>query len=308
QGMGAGGFGGFHQAGNFDAHSIFEEMLRGFGGFGGAQGGFHGSREQSGSDVRYDLNLTLEQAYTGCTEHIKYAVNDTCKSCDGSGGAEGSKAVTCSTCKGLGAVHFQQGIFTMERTCHTCDGSGKTISNPCQPCRGQGRVRQNKTLEVNIPAGVDNGTRIRMSHEGEAGVRGGPKGDLYIYISIKNHKFFKRSESNLYCSVPVSMVTAALGGQVQLPTIEGTSVELKIPEGTQSGAQLRLRGKGMSTLKSAHKGDLIVEIKVETPIHLSAKQKELLTAFKDAENGNSNSPQTKGFFDKVKDFFDELKG
>lgn len=308
-----GGFGGFHQSGgDFNANSIFEEMLRGFGGFGGGGGGHSGfnsaPEKLRGSDIRYDLEVTLEQAFEGISEKIKFVTNDVCDTCNGSGGSKNSKTIKCKTCNGHGAVHFQQGIFTMERTCQTCEGLGKTISDPCVPCHGQGRSRKQKNLEIKIPAGVDNGTRIRMTGEGEAGLRGGGKGDLYVYITVKPHKFFRRSEKDLYCSVPISMVTAAIGGSVDLPAIDGKAVALTIPEGTQSGTQLRLRHKGMSAIKSAYRGDLIVEVKVETPVHLNQKQKDLLTQFKELEKGNSNSPQSSGFFTKVKNFFDDIKG
>lgn len=308
----AGGFSGFHQGGgDFNANSIFEEMLRGFSGFGGRGGhsGFNSAPQKlRGSDIRYDLQITLEQAFEGIVEQIKFVTNDICDTCDGSGGSKSSKTVNCQTCNGHGAVHFQQGIFTMERTCQTCDGLGKTISDPCTVCHGQGRLRKQKNLEVKIPAGVDNGTRIRVTGEGEAGLRGGGKGDLYVYLTVKPHKFFKRVEKDLFCSVPISMVTAAIGGNVDLPAIDTKAVSLIIPEGTQSGAQLRLRHKGMSVIKSAYRGDMIVEIKVETPVHLNQKQKDLLLQFKELEKGNRNSPQSSGFFSKVKNFFDDIKG
>lgn len=303
---GMGGSGGFHAEG-FDINSIFEEMMSGFG---GGRGSRYSRQNESaqlrGADVRYDLSITLEKAFTGCKEKIKFVTQEQCDSCHGTGGEKGSHPVTCQTCQGHGAVRFQQGFFTMERTCHTCDGLGKTISNPCSVCRGQGRVRKQKNLEVSVPAGVDDGTRIRVSNEGEAGIRGGQNGDLYLFISVKPHKFFKRSQNNLYCSVPVSMVKATLGGDVELPSVEGKTIVLKIPEGTQSGKQLRLKAKGMPALRGGYRGDLIAEIQVETPVNLSEKQRSLLEEFEGLEKGDGNSPQSTGFFKKVKSFFEEL--
>lgn len=305
-GMGGGQSSGFHAEG-FDINSIFEEMMSGFGGGRGSRG--HQQDTQAhlrGSDIRYDLSITLEKAFTGCKEHIRFITQDKCDPCSGTGGEKGSKPVSCQTCHGRGVVRFQQGFFTMERTCHVCDGMGKTISNPCKSCQGQGRIKKQKNLEVSVPAGVDDGTRIRISQEGEAGLRGGLNGDLYLFISLKPHKFFKRSQDNLYCTIPISMVEATLGGSIELPSIEGKTIALKIPEGTQSGKQLRLKAKGMPSLKGVYRGDLIAEIIVETPIHLSDKQKELLEEFKKQEKGNSNSPQSSGFFHKVKSFFEDL--
>ena len=230
---GMGGSQGFHAEG-FDINSIFEEMMNGFGGGRGSRGSQQDmSSQMRGADIRYDLSITLEKAFTGCKEKIKFVTQGSCDSCKGSGGEKGSKPVECQTCHGRGAVRFQQGFFTMERTCHMCDGLGKTISNPCKSCHGQGRLRKQKNLEVTVPSGVDDGTRIRVSNEGEAGIRGGQNGDLYLFISVKPHKFFKRSQSNLHCSVPISMVHASLGGKIEIPSIEGSSLEVKIPEGTQ---------------------------------------------------------------------------
>ncbi|CAO5674957.1 MAG: Chaperone protein DnaJ [Holosporales bacterium] len=308
QGGGAGhhGFGG----GGFDVHSIFEEMMRGFGG-NGRSGGFSRSRDFDeealrGSDIRYDLEISLEKAFKGSKEQIKFVTNTVCETCKGTGGEEGAKPVTCDTCKGHGAVRFQQGFFTMERTCHVCDGLGKSISKPCKSCHGQGRVRKQKNLEINIPQGVDHGTRIRVSQEGEAGLRGGISGDLYLYISLKHHKFFTRHQSDLHCKATISMITAALGGDIDIPSIDGKNISLIIPEGTQNGAKLRMKGQGMPVLKGHSRGDLIVEVTVETPIHLSPKQKELLQEFKIQEKGNNNSPQSLGFFSRVKSFFEDL--
>jgi molecular chaperone DnaJ len=305
QGM-SGGHGGFHSEG-FDVNSIFEEMMRGFGVGGRQAHRQHQEAEQlRGSDIRYDIEISLEKAYKGSKENIKFVTNDTCDSCKGSGSADGAKPVTCQTCHGHGAVRFQQGFFTMEKTCHTCDGLGKTISTPCRSCHGQGRLRKQKNLEVTIPAGVDHGTRIRVSQEGEAGLRGGKNGDLYLFISLKPHKFFKRQGQDLHCKATISMVTAALSGQVDLPSIDGKDIKLDIPEGTQNGSNIKMKGHGMPPLKGGSRGALIVEIFVETPVHLNQKQKELLNEFKTQEKGQSNSPQSSGFFSRVKSFFEDF--
>ncbi|MBP9753257.1 MAG: molecular chaperone DnaJ [Proteobacteria bacterium] len=306
QNVGGGGHG--YGGGGFDVHSIFEEMMRGFGGgrHGGSSRHHHDEETLRGSDIRYDLEISLEKAFKGAKEKIKFVTNDSCDTCKGSGGADGAKPVTCDTCKGHGVVRFQQGFFTMERTCHVCDGLGKTISTPCKTCHGQGRVRRQKNLEVSIPQGVDHGMRIRVAQEGEAGIRGGKNGDLYLYISIKNHKFFTRHQNDLHCKATISMITAALGGEIEIPSIEGKNLALIIPEGTQNGTKLRMKGQGMPLLKGHSRGDVIVEVMVETPVHLSQKQKEILQEFKEQEKGNTNSPQSSGFFSRVKSFFDDL--
>lgn len=301
----SGGMGGGFHSQDFNPHSIFEEVLRGFGGFGGFSQQRQAQQDTRGSDIRYDTEITLENAYSGVKQKIQFVTQDVCVPCKGTGGAADSKTVKCQTCQGHGAVHFQQGIFSMERTCHICDGVGKVISNPCKTCHGQGRTKKQKNLEIDIPQGVDNGTRMRLTGEGEAGVRGGHKGDLYVFITVKPHKFFKRSEKNLHCKVPITMVDAALGGQIEIPSIEGKMVGLNVPEGTQSGTQLRLRGKGMPGIRGGTHGDMIVEVSVETPVHLSAKQKEILRTFQG--EAKTNSPQSNSFFSKVKNFFDDMK-
>lgn len=304
-GGGAGGFSGFH-AGSFS--DIFEDLFSEF--TGGRRGGNGGGQAQSGaargSDLRYNLDITLEEAFKGQQRTIKVTTSGTCESCHGSGAEKGSSPETCGTCHGRGAVRAQQGFFTVERPCHTCQGTGKVIKNPCRPCAGSGRVRKEKTLNVSIPAGVEEGTRIRLAGEGEAGFRGGPAGDLYIFLSVKPHRIFKRDGANILCYVPLRVTTAALGGHIEVPTIDGGRVKVTIPEGTQSGHQFRLKGKGMSVLKSQARGDMYIEVHIETPVHLSKKQKELLKEFDEA-GGNKASPETESFFAKVKEFWEELK-
>lgn len=305
-GRGAGGFQGGFAGGNFS--DIFEEM---FGDFMGGQargrsgGGADGARR--GADLSYELDITLEDAFKGKETPIKVASWQGCQVCNGSGAEKGTKAETCATCKGAGRVRAQQGFFTVERTCTSCGGVGQTIKTPCGNCSGSGRVRKERTLNVAIPAGVEDGTRIRLSGEGEAGLRGGPAGDLYVFLSIKPHPFFQREASNLYCRVPVTMTAAALGGAVEVPTVEGKRIKVSIPAGTQTGTQFRLKGKGMSVLRSTARGDMFVEVAVETPVNLSKRQKDLLQEFAGDTPAAKNSPQSSGFFDKVKDLWEDLK-
>jgi molecular chaperone DnaJ len=300
QGGFGGGQGGFSQG--FSSFSdIIDEM---FGGMGGSSGHY----TQSGSDVRFNLDISLEEAFKGTNTRIKFATFGSCDSCNGSGSEGSTPPVTCHTCKGHGRVRVQQGFFAMERTCQTCQGTGKIIPNPCKRCNGSGRVRKEKNLEVKIPSGVEDGTRIRVAREGEAGFRGAPPGDLYVFISLKPHKFFNRQGRNISCRVPIKMTTAALGGQIEVPTIDGSRAEVKIPSGTQSHQQFRLRGQGMTALRSHGRGDMVVEVVVETPVNLTKKQKEILRNFEDASKGEDNSPQTSGFFAKVKGLWDELGG
>ncbi len=281
-------------------------------------GGFGGGRSrtsaQRGSDMQYTFDITLEDAFKGKEAKIKIPVNDTCETCGGSGAAPGTSASTCDVCGGAGRVRAQQGFFTVERTCHACGGAGQTIKSPCGGCAGTGRVRKEKTLKVTIPAGIEDGQRIRLSGEGEAGLRGGPRGDLYILINIKQHKFFRRDGVNLHCRVPIPITKAALGGEVEVPTIEGGRAKLKIPEGTQTGQQMRLRGKGMSVLHSSARGDAIIEIFVETPVKLNKKQQTLIKQLDEALNGksgaesnNKHSPESSGFLNKMKELWDDLK-
>lgn len=299
-GAGAGGFGGF----NFDFGggsgagfgSIFEDIFSEF------MGGARRSRQQEGvrgADIRYDLEITLEEAYKGLTKEIEIQTAVKCEDCHGTGAAEGSKAETCDTCHGTGRVRRQAGFFIEERTCPTCNGTGKVIKNPCKKCGGTGKISQKKVLEVTIPAGIDSGNRMRLAGQGEAGMNGGPNGDLYIFVHIKPHPIFKRDAANLYCTVPLSMTTAALGGEIDIPCIDGSSEKVKINEGTQSGTEVRLRKKGMTMLQSKSVGDLFVRFTVETPTKLTDKQKELLKQF--AEESKESSPQSTGFFEKLRE-------
>lgn len=296
-----GGDGGFHGFGGSFA-DIIDEM------FGGAfnGGGASAQANQAGADVRYNLDITLEEAYRGKTANIKFTTLVSCTSCKGSGGEAGSKPTNCTACYGRGKTRYQQGFFTIERACATCGGSGQIISKPCRPCNGSGRSRKEKNLEVKIPAGVDEGTRIRVTHEGEAGMRGAPNGDLYVFLNIKHHKLFKRQGADILCKVPIQMVDAAIGGEIEVPTIDGGKSNVKIPAGTQGGQQFRLKGKGMSVLRSTGRGDMIIEAKVETPVSLSKRQKELLEEFAQLSKEEKNSPESQGFFAKVKDFFEDL--
>ncbi len=304
-GPGAGGFSGF-SAGSFS--DIFEDLFSEF--TGGRRGGGGGASAQAsaarGSDLRYNLDITLEDAFKGKQQSIKVTTSASCESCDGSGAEKGTSAETCSVCQGRGAVRAQQGFFTVERTCNNCQGTGKVIKHPCRNCAGSGRVRREKTLSVTIPAGVEEGTRIRLAGEGEAGFRSGPPGDLYIFLSIKPHRIFKREGANIYCSVPLKFSTASLGGHIEVPTIDGGRVKVTIPEGTQSGHQFRLKGKGMSVLRSSAKGDMYIEVHVETPVNLNKKQKEMLREFEKTAGGET-SPESESFFSKVKEFWEDLK-
>lgn len=305
---GAGGMGaGFGNNGDFgNAFSdVFDDLFgdfmgRGGGGRGGAQ------RPTRGSDLRYNLSVSLEEAFKGKQETIDVNSSVNCKSCSGSGAEGGSEPSTCPTCSGMGKVRAQQGFFTVERTCPTCTGRGSIITNPCTTCSGSGRQQRERSLGVNIPAGVETGTRIRLAGEGEAGGLGGPPGDLYIFIEVSDHEIFEREAQNLYCRVPVSMTSASLGGEIEVPTIDGGKSRVKIPSGSQSGTQMRLRGKGMPGLRSNTKGDLFLEISVETPVNLTAKQKELLKEFETLSK--DNSPESKNFFGKVKGFWEGMKG
>ncbi len=282
---------------------IFEDLF-GMGGQGRRQQGGGLPSATRGADLRYNLSISLEDAFKGKQETIKVTTSATCESCHGSGGEKGSKPITCTTCNGAGRIRASQGFFTIERTCHTCQGLGKIIKDPCRVCAGSGRVRKEKTLSVNIPAGVEEGTRIRLAGEGEVGMRGGPAGDLYIFLSIKPHPLFKRDGADIHCSVPVPMATAALGGTIEVPTIDGGRVKVTIPEGTQNGQRIRVSGKGMSVLRSSHRGHMYIDATVETPVKLNKKQRELL---KDFEKAGGTSPEADNFFAKVKDFWEDLK-
>jgi molecular chaperone DnaJ len=306
-GMGGGGQRGGYGGGNADFASAFSDVFDDlFGDFmGGRQGGGR-SRATRGNDLRYNLQITLEEAFSGLQKTISVPTSVACDSCNGTGAEGGSEPVTCPTCSGMGKVRAQQGFFTVERTCPTCSGMGQTIKNPCKTCHGAGRAEKNRSLSVNIPAGVETGTRIRLAGEGEAGLRGGPSGDLYIFIEVRPHKLFERDGTNLYCRVPVSMVSAALGGDIEVPTIDGGRSRVKIPEGSQTGRQMRLRGKGMPALRSGGTGDMFIELNVETPVKLNGRQKELLREF--ADLSEENNPQSSSFFSSVKSFWDSMKG
>ena len=301
-GGGAGGFGGDGFASSMS--DIFDDL---FGGFGGGRSRGGGNGRERGSDLRYNMEIMLDDAFKGKTATIKVPTSVACEPCAGSGAKPGSKPKTCSTCAGHGRVRAQQGFFAIERTCPTCAGRGEVIDNPCATCSGAGRVTRERSLSVNIPAGVEDGTRIRLSGEGEAGLRGGPAGDLYIFLSIKPHPFFQRDGADLFCQVPISMVKAALGGEVNVRTLDGSESVVKIPEGTQSGRQFKLRGKGMPVLRSREVGDLHIQARVETPQSLTKRQRELLAEF-EAESSNKTHPESAGFFAKMKDFFDNISG
>ncbi len=299
--------GGGAGAGDFDFRSSFADVFDDlFGDFMGGQRRGAQRGPARGADLRYNMEVNLEDAFAGKQTKIQAATSVSCDDCSGSGAKEGTKPAICSACGGVGKVRAQQGFFTIERTCPTCQGSGTVIADPCKSCRGAGRVQKEKTLSVNIPAGVEDGTRIRLAGEGEAGARGAPAGDLYIFISIKSHPLFQRDAMNLYCEVPIPMFSATLGGSIDVPTLDGGRARVTIPHGTQSGHQFRLRGKGMPALRGGSKGDMYIEVSVETPVNLNKKQKELLKQF-DALGTKSTSPQSDGFFSKVKDIWEDLK-
>jgi molecular chaperone DnaJ len=304
-GMGGGGRGGPRGQGDFASafSDVFDDL---FGDFMGGRGGARRSAAQRGNDLRYNLRINLEDAFTGLQKTINVPTAVTCGSCKGTGAEGGSEPQTCPTCSGMGKVRAQQGFFTVERTCPTCSGMGQTIKNPCQTCHGQGRVQKEKSLSVNIPAGVETGTRIRLAGEGEAGMRGGPTGDLYIFIEVNDHALFERDNTNLYCRVPVSIATAALGGEIEVPTIDGGRSRVKVPEGSQTGRQMRLRGKGMPALRGGGVGDMFIELAVETPVKLTARQREILKEFE--KLSEENNPQGSSFFNSVKNFWDSMKG
>ena len=284
---------------------IFDDL---FGGaMGRGRGGGGGQQRGRGSDLRYNMEITLEEAFVGKTAQIKIPTSVACEACNGTGAKPGTQPKACRTCGGAGKIRHAQGFFTLERTCPTCQGRGSVIEDPCGACAGAGRVTRERTLSVQIPPGVEDGTRIRLGGEGEAGVRGGPAGDLYIFLSIEQHAFFQREGADLYCRVPISMVTAALGGAVDVPTIDGDKTKVKIPEGTQSQKRFRLSGKGMPILRSRSAGDMYVQVVVETPQKLTKRQRELLAEF-DKESSGETHPESAGFFAKVKEFFQGAAG
>ncbi len=290
QGFGAGGFA-----------DIFEDI---FGDMMGGRRRSSGGRER-GADLRYNMEITLEEAYSGKTAQIRVPASISCTDCSGSGAKPGTQPVTCTMCGGYGKVRATQGFFSIERTCPGCQGRGTMIKDPCPKCSGQGRSTEERSLSVNIPAGIEDGTRIRLANEGEAGLRGGPAGDLYIFLSVKPHEFFQRDGADLYCKVPISMTTAALGGAFEVATLDGTQTRVKVPEGTESGRQFRLKGKGMPVLRQSVIGDLYIQTAVETPQNLSKRQRELLEEFEELSS-RDNSPQSSGFFTRMKDFFESF--
>ncbi len=286
---------------NFSAGfaDIFDEM------FGEFMGGRAGAAAR-GADLRYNMEISLEEANTGRTAEIHVPSSVTCDACAGIGAAEGSSPTTCGTCRGRGRVRAQQGFFTIERTCPTCHGVGRVIEKPCRACGGAGRVQKEKALKVNIPPGVEDGTRIRLSGEGEAGVRGAAPGDLYIFLSIRPHRLFRRNGADIHCRIPVPMTTAALGGSIEVPTIDGGRARVSLPSGTQSNHQFRLKGKGMRVLRSTARGDMYAEVVVETPVNLTKRQEELLREFETEGKGRKTSPESEGFFARVKEFWEDL--
>ncbi len=297
-GAGGGGF-DFEFASGFS--DIFDEM---FGEFMGGRRSGQGAMR--GADLRYNMQISLEEAFAGLKTTIEVPTSVSCETCHGTGGKDGSEPVTCTTCRGAGKVRAQQGFFTIERACPTCHGQGRVIKDPCPACSGAGRVQRAKTLQVAIPAGVEEDTRIRLSGEGEAGLRGAPPGDLYIFLSIKPHRIFQREGADIYCTVPIPMTTAALGGTVEVPVIDGSRAAIEIPRGTQTGAQFRQKGKGMSVLRSPARGDMFVRTVVETPVNLTKRQEELLREFAAEAGENDHSPESSSFFKKVREFWEDL--
>lgn len=297
------GSGGFGQAGNFG--DIFGDVFGDI--FGGGRGG-RSNGAARGSDLRYNMQLDLEQAVSGDTVEVRIPVLAACEDCDGSGAAPGTSPSTCPDCQGAGQVRVSQGFFSLQQTCPRCRGQGRIVTDPCRPCGGAGRIEKRKTLSVKIPAGVDVGDRIRLSGEGEAGVNGGPPGDLYVQVDVREHPIFVRDGRNLYCEVPISMVDAALGGELEVPTLNGR-VKLKIPTETQTGKVFRLRGKGVTQVRGGGLGDLLCKVVIETPVKLTDRQKELLRELKDSlGESTKHSPREKSWFDGVKSFIDDLKG
>ena len=303
-GMGASA--GARQGGGSQDFGAFSDMFDDlFGDFMGGRGGSGRQRATRGSDLRYNLRVTLEEAFSGLQKTINVPGSSTCGTCSGSGAEGGSEPTVCPTCSGMGKVRAQQGFFTVERSCPTCSGLGQIIKNPCGSCGGSGRVERDRALSVNIPPGVETGTRIRLGGEGEAGLRGGPSGDLYIFVEVSDHKLFERDSTNLFCRVPVSMGAAALGGSIEVPTIDGGRTRVQIPAGSQSGRQMRLRSKGMPALRGGGHGDMFIELAVETPVNLTARQKELLNEFEALSE--ENNPESSSFFKSVKSFWDSMK-
>ena len=300
-GMGGGGFGGFNTNFSGSMSDIFEDL---FGEFTGRRGSgqSQAQRQTRGSDLRAEMNISLKDAYFGTSRDLNIDANQSCEGCNGTGASKSSDRATCGNCGGSGKVRTQQGFFTLERTCVSCSGKGSIIKNPCQPCRGTGRVRKKRKLSVNIPQGVDDGTRIRLGGEGEAGENGGPAGDLYVFISIEPNDFFKRKDSDLLCEVPIDFISASLGGDIDVPSPDGKKLRITVPEGCQNQRQFRLKGKGMPVLQSKRYGDLFVEIHVEIPKNLNKKQKALLKEFQN-ETSENTSPASESYIAKLKNLF-----
>jgi len=299
-----GGMGGFHADFAASMSDIFDNI---FGDMMGATRRGTRSGRERGADLRYNMEISLEEAYVGKTAEIEVPTKVTCPTCSGSGAKPGSAPKTCATCDGHGRVRAAQGFFSIERTCPTCQGRGSVISDPCPECNGGGRVTEERKLSVNIPAGIEDGTRIRLAGEGEAGLRGGPAGDLYIFLSIRPHEFFQRDGADIFCRVPVSLTTAALGGEFHVPTVDGGRTRVKIPESTQTGKQFRLKGKGMPVLRTSRVGDMYIQVVVETPRNLTRRQRELLHEFEQVSSAENN-PESTGFFARVRDFLEGLGG
>ena len=295
-GMGAHGFGA-------DFGSAFADIFEGIFGMGSTRG--RSSGRERGSDLRYNMEISLDEAFTGKTAQIRIPTSVTCEVCSGSGAKAGTKPKACASCGGAGKIRHAQGFFTLERTCPTCHGRGQVIDDPCKVCGGGGRVTRERTLSVNIPTGVEDGTRIRLAGEGEAGLRGGPPGDLYIFLEVAPHEFFQRDGADLHCRVPISMSSAALGGEFEVPAIDGSKVRVKVPAGTQTGRRFRLGGKGMPVLRSKQTGDMYVQVAVETPQNLTKRQRELLAEFEKLSS-EETQPESASFFSRVKEFIDGL--
>jgi len=298
-----GGMGGAAHGFGADFGSTFADIFEGIFGMGSARG--RGSGRERGSDLRYNMEISLDEAFTGKTAQIRIPTSVTCEACSGSGAKAGTKPKSCATCGGAGKIRHAQGFFTLERTCPTCHGRGQVIDDPCKVCSGGGRVTRERTLSVNIPTGVEDGTRIGLAGEGEAGVRGGPAGDLYIFLEVASHEFFQRDGADLHCRVPITMTNAALGGEFEVPAIDGSKVRVKVPAGTQTGRRFRLAGKGMPVLRSKQTGDMYVQVAVETPQNLTKRQRELLAEFEKLSS-EETQPESAGFFSRVKEFLDGL--
>jgi molecular chaperone DnaJ len=297
------GMGGAGHGFGADFGSTFADIFEGIFGMAGGRG--RSSGRERGSDLRYNMEISLDEAFTGKTAQIRIPTSVTCEACSGSGAKAGTKPKPCATCGGAGKIRHAQGFFTLERTCPTCHGRGQVIDDPCKVCGGGGRVTRERTLSVNIPTGVEDGTRIRLAGEGEAGLRGGPAGDLYIFLEVAPHEFFQRDGADLYCRVPISMVSAALGGEFEVPAIDGSKVRVKVPAGTQTGGRFRLAGKGMPVLRAKQTGDMYVQVAVETPQNLTKRQRELLAEF-EKFSSEQTQPESAGFFSRVKEFLDGL--